>query len=163
MPIQFHIVRHGQTEWNASGRIQGHADSPLNDIGVAEARKAGRSLASIPFVAAWVSPLGRTMQTADLILEGRSDVARHEHDLLKEITLGVWDGRAWADVRMEDPVNTRRLMQASPDIDVEGAESHQQVAARAREGLNTIAAHHVDALASDAVTDILVVSHGAWI
>lgn len=65
------LVRHGQTDWNAAGRMQGTSDIPLNDTGRAQAREAGRRIAEL--AESWdllvSSPLGRARETAQIIGE----------------------------------------------------------------------------------------------
>lgn len=96
------FIRHGQTDWNAEGRMQGQRDIPLNTTGIAQARDNGRRLgaffereqlssADFDFVA---SPLGRTRQTMDLLREnmGLPAGGYRLEDQLKEITFGAWEG-----------------------------------------------------------------------
>jgi probable phosphoglycerate mutase len=61
------LVRHGETDWNLSGRAQGHADIPLNDTGRAQAREVARVLAMFGPVRLWSSDLARAYQTAEAI------------------------------------------------------------------------------------------------
>jgi broad specificity phosphatase PhoE len=90
------LVRHGETEWNLTRRIQGWGDSPLTRRGVAQAEAIGRRLAGMPEargVPVVASPLGRARRTAELIQAARSDVAAIAFDeRLKEISIGSWDG-----------------------------------------------------------------------
>ncbi len=96
------FVRHGQTDWNAQGRMQGHRDIPLNSVGRAQAGDNGKRLAvfcqheklapaELEFVS---SPLGRTRATMEL-LRGELGLATGGYGLnddLKEITFGAWEG-----------------------------------------------------------------------
>jgi len=59
------LVRHGQSEWNAIGRWQGQADSPLSDQGRLQAREAARAVGSVDAV--WASDLQRAVETATII------------------------------------------------------------------------------------------------
>jgi len=94
-----YLLRHGETEFNATGRYQGALDSPLTQRGTAQARALGRRLATLLGAAPEgydmiASPLGRTRETARLVaLEIGVDPARISFDdRLREITLGAWDG-----------------------------------------------------------------------
>ena len=107
-PILF-FVRHGETDWNAEGRLQGQRDIPLNDVGREQAAMAGRMLARLtPDSAAlpWlVSPLSRTQETAQLArtalsLEPKTYVLDPR---LKELTFGAWEGLTWPELRQRDP------------------------------------------------------------
>lgn len=68
--ITLHLVRHGQTGWNASGRYQGQNDVPLNPVGRAQAEALGRRLAAASLDVVVSSDLGRTMQTARRLTSG---------------------------------------------------------------------------------------------
>jgi len=62
------IVRHGETEWNAEGRIQGHTDIGLSEKGAEQARSLGLRLAGMNIDVAYTSDLKRTSETAKLAL-----------------------------------------------------------------------------------------------
>ena len=89
------FLRHGQTEWNLVRRIQGGLDSPLTDLGVAQAGMQARLMAGVvPHVLAagggiHVSPLGRAQQTAHLALPG---AAWRDDARLAKIDTGAWEG-----------------------------------------------------------------------
>jgi len=61
------LIRHGETDWNAAGRLQGRTDVPLNDVGRAQARQAGAALAGGGWDLLVSSPLQRAVETATLI------------------------------------------------------------------------------------------------
>jgi broad specificity phosphatase PhoE len=93
-----YLLRHGETLWNAEGRIQGQRDSVLSPRGERQAVAMGRRLAGLlngrADVSLVSSPLGRTRQTAALVAaELQFDPARIAYDdRLREITWGDWDG-----------------------------------------------------------------------
>lgn len=104
-----YFIRHGETDWNAEGRLQGQRDIPLNDLGRVQAEEAGVILRNI--VAQpddldwWVSPLARTRETAE---RARNAIGLHPtyyktDDRLKELTFGSWEGLTWKDLRRVDP------------------------------------------------------------
>lgn len=66
--MTMYIVRHGQTEFNVQGKVQGFSDSPLTEQGRGQASKLGQGLKNIPFRTAFSSDLGRQRDTARLIL-----------------------------------------------------------------------------------------------
>ena len=70
------IVRHGETEWNVLGRIQGHSDVPLSQNGRDQAHTVARRLAEAPLDVIYCSDLARASETARLIL-GRRDIPLH--------------------------------------------------------------------------------------
>lgn len=93
-----HLVRHGQTNWNAEGRLQGQTmDVPLSDDGVREAHDAASRLADIPLTALWTSDQLRATQTAETIA-AHHDVAPYPTALLREQSLGVMEGRLTAEL-----------------------------------------------------------------
>ncbi|MFC4244696.1 histidine phosphatase family protein [Gryllotalpicola reticulitermitis] len=66
-PTRISLVRHGQTDWNKTGRIQGRSDIPLNDTGREQARETGRALRGRRFDGVYASPLKRALETAAII------------------------------------------------------------------------------------------------
>jgi broad specificity phosphatase PhoE len=101
-----YLVRHGQTEFNASGRIQGAKDSALTPLGVEQGRRLGRLLGTLAPADARIiaSPLGRTQHTARLIREESRLASEIGHDArLAEISLGAWDGMLKDDIRAMAP------------------------------------------------------------
>lgn len=72
--MKIYIIRHGQTEWNKSGRLQGQTDIALNENGKELAIKVGQALKDVPFDRAVSSPLSRSIETAELVL--RENVGR---------------------------------------------------------------------------------------
>jgi broad specificity phosphatase PhoE len=108
--VSIYFIRHGQTDWNAEGRLQGGRDTDLNAQGelqaaaVAErlAAAAGRGLAEAAFVA---SPLKRTRRTME-ILRGKLGLPPEDFRIdprLREIGFGSWEGSTWAEIRRRDP------------------------------------------------------------
>lgn len=91
--MKLYFVRHGETEWNRKGKIQGQADIPLNPRGRREAERAAEYLKKIPFDAAFSSPLVRAVETGTILLGGRICELR-QNDLLKEIAYGVREGQS---------------------------------------------------------------------
>ena len=80
------LLRHGRTEWNHTGRAQGHADVPLDELGEAQARAVAPVLAALDPVALWSSDLARAAGTAAFVatearLEPRLDPRLREYDV----------------------------------------------------------------------------------
>ena len=61
------LLRHGRTAWNDTGRAQGHADVPLDDVGLAQAKEVAPVLAAMAPAAIWTSDLARATQTAEAV------------------------------------------------------------------------------------------------
>ncbi|MFM9974340.1 MAG: histidine phosphatase family protein [Beijerinckiaceae bacterium] len=108
------FIRHGETDWNAEGRLQGQRDIPLNDLGRVQAAEAGVLLKKLHVqpddLDWWVSPLFRTRETAEL---ARDAIGLHPpyyktDARLKELTFGRWEGMTWKEVRRTDPAGASR-------------------------------------------------------
>lgn len=102
-----YLVRHGQTAFNAEGRLQGHVDSPLTELGRAQAAQAGAALKRLTGGGeGWriiSSPLGRARDTAEAI---RAALAAPEVEIdarLIELSWGDWDGGLRADLKARHP------------------------------------------------------------
>lgn len=90
-----YVIRHGETEANKEGRLQGWTDIPLNAKGIELAEETGRGMKGIHFDRCYSSPLIRARQTAELVLKesGNPDVPIVTDERLKEIHMGVWEGK----------------------------------------------------------------------
>jgi broad specificity phosphatase PhoE len=94
------LVRHGETEWSASGRHTGRTDIPLTDEGIRQARALSRHLAGRSFALVLTSPLSRAADTCGLA--GYGDVAQPSEDLL-EWDYGQAEGRTTTEMRAQHP------------------------------------------------------------
>ena len=141
-----YLVRHGETDWNRTHRIQGSTDIPLNDTGRSQASRAGRLLARRSWDGIYSSPLSRAFETATIIaaelgLAGPSPVP----DLV-ERNYGEAEG-------LTDRQIVRRYPGATP---VPGRESREEVAARVIPALLRLAEEN-------AGRHLIISSHGAVI
>ncbi|MFB9770436.1 histidine phosphatase family protein [Lactiplantibacillus modestisalitolerans] len=96
--IHVYLVRHGQTELNAAGRLQGIYDSKLTDKGVVAAQRLARMLADVHFDAAYTSDLGRAQQTTRIITALHPELKKPTVDVgLREFNFGGLEGtkNAW--------------------------------------------------------------------
>ena len=151
--MQLHLVRHGQTHWNAERRIQGQLDSLLDDTGREQARALAPALDALGVGAVYCSTSARARETLALALSAAPDDVVYR-DELREIRLGVWQGRLWDDVLRESPDMVESLRTARPDFAVDGAESYAELRARGVAAIERI-------VAEAAAETVLVVSHGA--
>lgn len=94
---QLVLLRHGETEWSASGRHTGRSDIPLTAAGEEQARQAGRALAAYDFAAVYTSPLERARRTAELAGHPAAVV----DDNLAEWDYGPVDGRTAKEISAE--------------------------------------------------------------
>jgi broad specificity phosphatase PhoE len=89
--LKIYITRHGETEWNKQGRMQGWKNSNLTEKGVDNAIKLGKSLKHIDFDYIYCSPLGRAIDTANYI-RGDKNTEIIIIESLKEMGFGVYEG-----------------------------------------------------------------------
>ena len=134
------LIRHGATQWNLDGRIQGHADPPLAPEGRA-AVSAWRLPLGLTGAEAgeWIwltSPLARARETATLL----SDRAAEVSPLLIEMDWGEWEGRRLAELRAEGGAAMVAAEAQGLDFQPPGGESPRQVQTRLRPLLARLAA-----------------------
>jgi broad specificity phosphatase PhoE len=141
MPVPtIYYIRHGETQWNADGRLQGTKDVPLNDLGRRQAAAAGRilagllardgrSAAALAFVA---SPLGRARATMELVRGAlKPPPAEYAIDArLREIAYGQWEGSTLQQMQAKDPVFFARRQADKWSVAAPGGESYAHVQAR---------------------------------
>jgi len=147
------MVRHGQTEWNKEHRLQGHKNSPLTELGRQQAIQTKQSLAQYEIHKAYVSPLQRARDTLSLIVDDRDiDVVIVDH--LKEMNLGVWEGKTKPETQASDPEQYKYFWEEQDKFVLSGAETYKQLQTRVVEALDAI-------FLKEKGKNILVVSH--WI
>lgn len=155
--MRIHIVRHGQTSWNAQRRIQGQLESELDETGRRQATERGETFRDMALSAVYSSSSVRTRQTTELILGNRQEEVIYRDDL-REVRLGVWQGHMWADIEKAHPDMVELHRIASPQFVVDGAETSQEVQQRGVQAIESIIDEQ-SALPDEA--EILIVSHGA--
>lgn len=100
-----YVLRHGQTEWNLAGRMQGRMDSPLTELGEAQADAHGALLKRLGGVdELWVSSANRTRATAALVNKHLAAPVRFSDHLL-ERDCGSWSGKTLDEVAASEPEN----------------------------------------------------------
>jgi len=97
-PRSFYFLRHGQTDWNAAGRFQGHTDVPLNAAGLAQAHEAATLLAASHIHVIAASPLTRARTTAEIVAQHLGKPL-HIDDELKERHFGAFEGLVVSEVK----------------------------------------------------------------
>ncbi|HDR1022870.1 TPA: histidine phosphatase family protein [Pasteurella multocida] len=150
--LTFYLVRHGRTEWNEQGLLQGSGNSPLTQQGIDSAKITGKALSQVPFVAAYSSVLQRAVETAQYILEDTT-TPLFCHKGLNELSFGNWEGKAITDLLSlpeyqqlrENPVEYLALSNQG--------ETYDKLAQRVMAAMNEI-------IKSYSSGNILIVSHG---
>ena len=124
------LVRHGETDWNAEGRIQGMLDVPLNALGMRQAALTAAELArSIDMADMVSSDLVRTRETTTPIAEATGFEPRFDARI-RERNFGVWQGKTYEEWRVLDAVGMARYNAGDPDYGPEGGETATQFLAR---------------------------------
>ena len=159
MPVPtIYYLRHGETEWNALGRLQGVKDIPLNARGRSQAVQAGgiladlfkrerRDKAALPYVS---SPLGRARQTMELA-RGKLELPVADYtldDRLREIGYGTWEGLTLAESEATDPDVYARRLADKWMVGPAGGETYADVQVRVRAWYDQLQ------------TDTVAVAHG---
>lgn len=151
--LTFYFIRHGRTQWNEQGLLQGFGDSPLTEQGIVGAQKTGAALQQVEFAAAYSSILQRTIDTAGHII-GERDIPLFQHRGLNEQFFGSWEGMQVDDLRelteFKQLINEPGAYKALSN----GGETFEQLAVRAMAALHDIIKVHQSG------ANILVVSHG---
>jgi broad specificity phosphatase PhoE len=150
------LIRHGETEWNAAGRWQGHADVPLSATGREQAARLARRLAQegICFDALYSSDLSRARETAEA-LGGALGLRPVSSPALREIDLGAWSGKTRAEIAAVFP-DQWRMLQRDEDFARGGGETFHALQKRAGDWMLRTAEKHPG-------ETILTVTHGGWI
>jgi broad specificity phosphatase PhoE len=141
--MQIYMVRHGETEYNLTGRVQGWANSPLTPLGIAQADAASKRVAGSGLVRIWASDSSRALDTANKIASV-AKVPVYPTPLLRERCFGVLQGltRAEIEVKYPEEVSAWRkdpLRSRPPE-----GESVMDVIDRCSEFLSELFAHSPD-------------------
>ena len=150
-----YLARHAQTASSAVDSFNGQRELPLTEQGRAQARALGARLREVRFAAVYRSPLGRTGETAQLIVPGAVDIVLPG---LIEIDYGDWEGLSAHEAQARDPERYEAWVADPAAIGPPGGETAAQVAARALAALEFIQSAHES---SGAKGPVLAVSHKA--
>ena len=149
------LARHGQTEWNADRRFQGHTDISLSARGRAQAHALGRALRGRRVSAAYVSPMRRAVETAEIALAD-AGIPFTPIEALRELSLGAWEGCTVDEIRTQDGDPYAAWLRAPLDCPPPGAEPLPAVRDRVVSALERIEDAHGDG-------DALIIAHGGVI
>lgn len=146
------LIRHGESEANRQGIVQGHFDSPLSPAGMEQAQALAAALAHERFEALYSSDLLRARQTGEVIAQSLGlDLCLDP--MIREIDIGLFSGRSWADIAREHPEDYRRFKETGRWSVVPGAESDEAQHERVSAFVAKVRAAHAGRVA--------VVAHGA--
>jgi broad specificity phosphatase PhoE len=126
---QWLLVRHGETEWNATSRMQGHTPTGLSETGVRQARLLAERLKDTLLSVIYCSDLPRARDTAEMIAAGRG-LEIHTTSDLRERSYGQWEGMTREEIRARDPEEFARWRQGTEEFAPPDGESLIDVLAR---------------------------------
>ena len=149
---QVFLIRHGETDWNADARIQGHTDIALNARGHAQARALARALHGQDIDAIYASDLTRARETA-APLATQVGLAPRLHAGLRERAFGQFEGSSFAQLQLTHPQACERWRRRDPDFAAPGGERLDDFSARVTRTVLGIAAGHPGQV-------LVVVTHG---
>jgi probable phosphoglycerate mutase len=149
------VVRHGETDWNVAGILQGWIDVPINEKGRRQADELADSFSASGFSAVYTSPLIRALETAEIVARVLRLPPPICHDGLKERHFGVVQGVPKAELAALNPELLKQILERNPACSFEQGESMDHFATRVVEALENIAETHLG-------DRVLVITHG-WV
>jgi probable phosphoglycerate mutase len=152
-PTTLLLLRHGETEWNLTGRWQGQAaDTPLTELGREQARIVAVRLRAYPIRAIYSSDLLRAFETAQIVGHTLA-IAPIAEPALRESDIGAWTGLTWDEITVRYPDEVTAMF-AGQEVRRGGGESYGELQARLAAAAESIARRHHG-------QTVLLVSHGA--
>ena len=152
--MKLYLIRHGQTDWNVAGKIQGSTDIPLNAMGKRQAACLAEGMKNRPVVRVFSSVLSRAYETACSIGDSQGVEVRKIQGL-EEVGYGVWEGMTMEEIQKQYPKELEQWYNSPVDVAPPGGESQAQIYERCAKALDTIL--------SDQDGDVAMVSHGATV
>lgn len=149
------VARHGETDWNIQGVLQGWIDVPVNDIGRRQAIDLAESVQSAGIEAIWSSPLARARETAEIIAGRLGLPAPSSHEGLKERRFGAIQGIPKAELGELNPVLLQHILKRNPATHFEDGETMDEFADRIMAAITAIGELHTG-------ERVLVITHG-WV
>ena len=149
------IARHGETDWNKSGILQGWLNVPLNDKGRRQAHEMVATMADVGFAAVWSSTLVRSSETADIVAKALNLPPPICHPGLRERHFGAIQGIPKSELAELNPAQFEQILRRNPSVACVGGESMDEFADRVLDAFSHIGNCHPGAR-------VLVVTHG-WV
>jgi alpha-ribazole phosphatase len=148
------LIRHGESTWNKSKRVQGTKNPHLSDKGIKQSQLLADRFNGIRFDAVYSSPLTRAYETAKILTNSKYNI--HTLQDLQEIKLGVWEGKTINQVSKEYKKEYNKWYKKPMEVKIPGAETILEFKDRVVKTLDKIRAQHPN-------QDVLVVTHGGVI
>lgn len=152
--MRVYLIRHGQTDWNVEGKIQGSTDIPLNDMGRRQAACLAKGMERRRVSRVFSSTLSRAHETAMAIGESQH-VPVHCLRELEEVNYGKWEGLTMDEIAKRYPRELEQWYLSPVEVAPPGGETQTQVYERC--------AKAIDRILEQTDGDAAVVSHGATV
>ncbi len=154
--MKLYFIRHGQTDWNVKGKIQGSYDSELNETGIAQAIELSQKImeSHINISKIYSSKQKRALQTA-VILGNEISVECIPFEGVEEINFGEWEGLSWNEVQETYPMTYKEWYQDRRYTKTPKGESYQELLERVLSAVHKIIATNHD--------NVAIVTHSAVI
>lgn len=149
------IARHGETDWNKRGILQGWLDVPINALGRQQARELAAASGDSGFAAVWASPLARARETAEIVATTLGLAAPLCHEGLRERHFGAIQGIPKDELAERNPALLEQILRRNPAATFVGGENMDECADRVLGAFADIGVRH-------AGVRVLVVTHG-WV
>ncbi len=150
------FIRHGQTDWNVKGKIQGSYDSDLNNNGINQAIELTEKLLKLnyKFSKIYSSPQKRALKTAE-ILSKYSNIDYFPMTGLEEMNMGEWEGLSWSEVEERYPIEYNKWHLNRRYTKTPNGESYNDMLKRVLKAIHKIIKENSD--------DVVIVTHSAVI
>lgn len=154
--MKLYFIRHGQTDWNTEGKIQGSTDTELNSTGIRQAEEMSRQVleSHIRISRIYTSRQKRALKSAQIL----SETLKVDYEIaegLEEMNLGAWEGLTWDEVKAKFPVEYEEWYHNRRDTKPPKAESYQDMLNRVLASLHKIIHENEH--------DVAIVTHSAVI
>ena len=149
------IVRHGETDWNKNGILQGWIDVPINALGQRQAHELATAMAGVGFTTVWCSPLARARETAEIVAGQLRLPAPLQHPGLKEKNFGAVQGIPKDELATLNPGLLEQIIRRNPAAEFVGGESMDEFSDRVMDAFESIGSYA-------STGPQLVITHG-WV
>jgi probable phosphoglycerate mutase len=136
------LIRHGESEWNRVGRVQGYKNSRLSELGITQSKRLRRRLRAESIDHIVSSTAGRALETCRHAVGAKADVEMC--DRLREINLGIWEGKKIAYLRRKYPREVETWYSKPSRLRIEGGETMRAFRRRIAREMTRIRGEHED-------------------
>ena len=140
--LELLVIRHGQTDWNVNQKVMGRGPVPLNATGREQARILAEYIKDHPLDAIYTSPVRRTVETAEMIREGREKLALTHEEGLAEIDYGDWVDLHFDELFEKYREEWMRYRANPEEFRPSGGEKYADAFARVGKAVDRICAEH---------------------